>query len=744
MGFSKKTWTERMAQEPEISLLAMAFDLPTPHDLERRARRRQQGTKTTVCEAPRVTDGPKIDKAKAGAGRAGSARSKTSNGGSWALDGGIGRAGLAKLTRAKGAIIKPCSTAQGSHDQDGDKDDGYHCQSDAKIGWWRRRKSLLGSSGWHRRTRPDRALAKGALLSPPKPPPVLGPMPHTPAPILMAPTGPRHPWPGHGSQHSLRGELRQVQHIMDQTRRELALQPQDIGLELQLQILQSKLNALMNRAAACARGGKPGPCGTIDRVGASSTDASTEASPTRPPTHPPPTSLPSQRGDSPGPSIDHHLCSECGSVRSRAFHHKHPLAPGAKPLINYCSACKQAKMKHGAMVVPLHFCLGCGVARSKTFQREHQASVDSPLLPNYCAQCRAMVRDSESLVDASVVDVPEAGLQHQSAPAPDSPFCPGRTHGSAQRRAQRNMADKTQYQSPFVEDADASPPSDHDTEPRTWSSATSSSPKTVLRSCLRVSASSTAATSTSKKVKFKPMVHANDCPDPQATRHASLPFLPYPHASIFQTPTRPSDSQMRDTIHHGSHHQDVFESRPDYSCQLPLHQACLAASFCQEFPPDPSAANLDALPAFAQSYNEAPSWSYSPTAFACPWTDELFESEASRRGLGSQETFTTSANEEPCLASPAGNLGDASVTFDSGGGQTLSSSSSSSSSSSLSSTTTANPYYRPGRFAQCQSMFSHYSDSRASDKEAIPEPIIEEPSSPPKSPPQPVKLLDMP
>ncbi|KAF4504984.1 hypothetical protein G6O67_006983 [Ophiocordyceps sinensis] len=114
---------------------------------------------------------------------------------------------------------------------------------------------------------------------------------------------------------------------------------------------------------------------------------------------------PSRLGpESPRLNVRHHLCSACGDVRSNTFHQKYPRILVRKPLLNYCGPCKEESIKHGKFVQRHHFCFGCGLVRSKDFEREHAATIGSPLLPNYCRRCRREVRDVESNVDASLVN----------------------------------------------------------------------------------------------------------------------------------------------------------------------------------------------------------------------------------------------------------------------------------------------------------------------------------------------------
>ncbi|KAG6050251.1 hypothetical protein E4U39_004521 [Claviceps sp. Clav50 group G5] len=193
--------------------------------------------------------------------------------------------------------------------------------------------------------------------------------------------------------------------------------------------------------------------------------------------------------------IRHHLCSGCGNVRSQQFHDINPIsvAHSYKPMLNYCSACREVRFRQD-MMDRYHFCFGCGRVRSKVFQEKFKARPGEPLLPNYCGSCTdevrlmednneesclgAVIRESSSEEDPSAEsvtpgsssesskcgnspqrpateaaaksgnanDVPQLHLDKTSpvkgtespvSPATTSPFYPGRRLGSAQRRAQR-------------------------------------------------------------------------------------------------------------------------------------------------------------------------------------------------------------------------------------------------------------------------------------------------------------------
>ncbi|KAG5929454.1 hypothetical protein E4U42_005817 [Claviceps africana] len=201
------------------------------------------------------------------------------------------------------------------------------------------------------------------------------------------------------------------------------------------------------------------------------------------------------RNGGPSTTIRHHLCSGCGKVRSQHFHEKNPLgaAHSHKPMLNYCSACRETRCNKN-MMDRYHFCFGCGKVRSKLFQQKYMTEPGESLLPNYCGNCtnqaRLMEDNNEASFLGAVIREPfveedrkadgvspdslstslEAGnssprqnmqaqktsekarsisqlqLRNKSpvkstaspiSPAESSPFYPGRRLGSAQRRAQR-------------------------------------------------------------------------------------------------------------------------------------------------------------------------------------------------------------------------------------------------------------------------------------------------------------------
>lgn len=228
-------------------------------------------------------------------------------------------------------------------------------------------------------------------------------------------------------------ELQRIQHSIDQTHAELSQKPGDSGLQKDMRLLQNQLNSTLNNATA--QFGLGIPAHNSPAVSANKSQAPDHETKDR---GKPPGAVPEQlaaanaspdqvsaeylysrileeqpmprvrpiqlRDESPGRVIRHHLCSSCGDVRSAKFHGKHPIIPGQKPLLNYCSPCKEAKIESGIITEPHHFCFGCGVVRSKAFQRRHAATMEEPLQPNYCGKCRREVRETGSMVDSSIVN----------------------------------------------------------------------------------------------------------------------------------------------------------------------------------------------------------------------------------------------------------------------------------------------------------------------------------------------------
>ncbi|PNY27680.1 Uncharacterized protein TCAP_02394, partial [Tolypocladium capitatum] len=512
MGFGRKSWRERLAQEPEISLLGTAFNLPTPRTLVPDKRRRASQ------DSPRA---PRAVEVTRSSGRRIQIQLKPTT--------------LVEESDTEQSVISSGDDDVDDDDDHDDDDEGEDseatmvCTSTQSSGpnssgartresrqasppTCRKRSEGHGTPNTARPSRRESRRLRKTSTTPSKPSTVSGgrhsatlPAPHfvsataqsvpvprscsafpelplhapysvqTPqyfyqqpqlvqAPNQLPTSAPMYT-PGYAAQHmfasEVRGascpnpshitpapgprvetraptgqfsrELQRIQHSIDQARAKLSQKPGDSGLQQDMQVLQNQLNSTLNNATA-----QPG-----FGIQTQSSPAASENKPQAPDhetkdCEEPPGAVPEQvaaanaprdqvpvqykysaileeqpmprvcpiqlRDESPGRVIRHHLCSSCGEVRSAKFHGKHPIVPGQKPLLNYCSPCKEAKLEGGIITEPHHFCFGCGVVRSKAFQRRHAATMEEPLQPNYCGKCTREVRETESMVDSSIVN----------------------------------------------------------------------------------------------------------------------------------------------------------------------------------------------------------------------------------------------------------------------------------------------------------------------------------------------------
>ncbi|OAA42662.1 hypothetical protein NOR_04793 [Metarhizium rileyi] len=311
-------------------------------------------------------------------------------------------------------------------------------------------------------------------------------------------------------------DLQDIQRTLDQLQQELLRRPQDPGLQRDYQTTQILLNNMLNAMVASStknieKSGLNTETASGDTIKSTKTIADKEndvpandrvviksqSSPIPQDGRDRTLLIAHARGKSPSCTIRHHLCSGCGSVRSPAFHEKYPISRGHKPVLNFCSSCREMRFEKG-LVDNHHFCFGCGKVRSKAFQKKHKAKPGRALLPNYCGSCTTEVKMKEGMNEMSVLGMAVSHtmqlpgqngsvtdtessfvtdsfkhvlptckpdqtkelvmenskqrnpaklcLEHTSitndisapvSPAESSPFCPGRKLGSAQRRAQR-------------------------------------------------------------------------------------------------------------------------------------------------------------------------------------------------------------------------------------------------------------------------------------------------------------------
>ncbi|KAF5259602.1 hypothetical protein FOXYS1_9777, partial [Fusarium oxysporum] len=109
-----------------------------------------------------------------------------------------------------------------------------------------------------------------------------------------------------------------------------------------------------------------------------------------------------QRDVSPQRIERHHICTECGNMRSALYHKKFPVGPGPSTKINLCESCREMEYKRG-VVRQYHFCFNCGSARSKTFHAQHPVFPGEPIFTNYCDACVLEFHYNGSLPEDSVI-----------------------------------------------------------------------------------------------------------------------------------------------------------------------------------------------------------------------------------------------------------------------------------------------------------------------------------------------------
>jgi hypothetical protein len=157
--------------------------------------------------------------------------------------------------------------------------------------------------------------------------------------------------------------------------------------------------------------------------------------------------------------LQHHLCSNCGNIRSLRFHEKHPLRPGQKAVINYCESCRLTRVETNRTEL-YHFCFGCGRARSKVYQDAHPMVEGHPLSPNYCRKCVAEMQHDVGAANPSAVEAHPAGAPLKMQ-MPANSFDKGPGYMSCHGRKQRT----SKYRQPFIEDSSTITP-DPDTTTR--------------------------------------------------------------------------------------------------------------------------------------------------------------------------------------------------------------------------------------------------------------------------------------
>ena len=205
-------------------------------------------------------------------------------------------------------------------------------------------------------------------------------------------------------------ELQRIQQDLDQKTAVLQDRPNDKASGAEVEALRERLNSTLNglmgrnpmsenppdTAAPQISAEAPGKDPLSDT--ASTPRAKQESSPK-------PIEKTEEQARRPRLGNTHHTCFSCGILRSRAYHEKHPLAPGKPVVPSLCEGCrekvhKKQVMEHHA----LHVCFGCGIYRSKSFHKRHPARLGDALLPNYCPRCLIERRAAEESASSSVIN----------------------------------------------------------------------------------------------------------------------------------------------------------------------------------------------------------------------------------------------------------------------------------------------------------------------------------------------------
>jgi hypothetical protein len=205
-------------------------------------------------------------------------------------------------------------------------------------------------------------------------------------------------------------ELQRIQKDLDQKTAALQDRPGDKTLEADVEALRERLNSTLNglmernlmsekppqTAAPQISADAPGKEHLSDtaftlRANQQSSSKAVEKT--------------EEQARCPRPGKTHHTCFSCGILRSRAYHEKHPLAPGKPVVPSLCEGCREKVhekevMEHHAW----HVCFGCGIYRSKSFHKRHPARPGDALLPNYCPRCLIERRAAEESASSSVIN----------------------------------------------------------------------------------------------------------------------------------------------------------------------------------------------------------------------------------------------------------------------------------------------------------------------------------------------------
>ncbi|KAH7006166.1 hypothetical protein EDB82DRAFT_552633 [Fusarium venenatum] len=162
----------------------------------------------------------------------------------------------------------------------------------------------------------------------------------------------------------------------------------------------------------------------------------------------------------------HHVCSECGNIRSQQFHKRWPLKDSSKShKINYCESCREGMFNRG-IVQKYHFCFNCGGARSMAFHQQHPVLPGEPIFVNYCGSCTEEFKVYESLPDHSVINFVDPRIETHTLSDSEDDLDSLTVNRHSNNRTDHDSV-RSDQRSEFKFERPAEPPRGRRTEPRT-------------------------------------------------------------------------------------------------------------------------------------------------------------------------------------------------------------------------------------------------------------------------------------
>ncbi|KAF4345604.1 hypothetical protein FBEOM_455 [Fusarium beomiforme] len=203
-------------------------------------------------------------------------------------------------------------------------------------------------------------------------------------------------------------EVQRLQKHIEAKMADLAEEPKSRILRRDLRRLQDRLNFALYKAITASKKSQPRQISLSTYRGSSQPvhdDNIEQANYTRK------REQCAQRDVSPQRIERHHVCTECGNVRSALYHKKFPVGPGPSTKINLCESCREVEYRRG-VVRQYHFCFNCGSARSKKFHAQHPVFPGEPIFTNYCDACVLEFHYNGSLPDNSVIGLTPRLKEH--------------------------------------------------------------------------------------------------------------------------------------------------------------------------------------------------------------------------------------------------------------------------------------------------------------------------------------------